>query len=110
MYHYKAIANGTLANPYRFVRKGQRVSSEVEIKSTWLKAIIDGKEPVIEELPITPYIDDVSKRQKPELPVQVFTDAYSEQMNAIQKLEAIQDGEEGAEASSPSGSGDQDVI
>lgn len=125
MFEYKAMTNGSLSNPYRFVRKGTKVQSETEISASWLEPIIDGKEPVIQEKPVTPYLDEVTNRAKPPEPVAAIPEAYSDQMEQVIANEKRIDGtttaeEEAGEAEvSPAsdggepeatGSGNQDVI
>lgn len=123
---YKAIADGTLSNPYRHIEKGQKITSDKPIKASWLKEIIDGKEPVIEELPVANYVERAQHREPLEKPVAAISESYQNGIDSMiayeQKVDALKNASgEGAAAPSPqpseagedsvpSGSGDQDVI
>lgn len=49
-YRYRAVKDGTLSSPYRFIRKGEIVTSDDPINASWLvdakKAVLDEARPV----------------------------------------------------------------
>ncbi len=120
---FKALSQGTMSNPYRFIEKDQVVHlTEEEAafykKSRWLrpKAEVDAMKPQ----PLMPHLkitgSDGSQgrvMQMPPyaLPPSPMTQNYQDQMDAIGKKEAIEDGVLGATGEeAATGTGNQDPL
>ena len=103
MTKYRAVRDGTLANPFRWVRKGQSVDrSEIDLtdealaKSSWLLPVDDADKKLNSKpLPITPYLTDQGKHTKPRdatfVPPVPASAGYNQQMAEVIKNEKLQD-------------------
>ncbi len=97
-YRYRAIENGTLANPYRWVRKGSVVTLDepLDKPSKWLIPEVEADEVLNRKpLPITPYLSNQGKNLQPReanfVPPAPSSSDYIQQMSEVQKFEAMQD-------------------
>lgn len=139
-YRYKAISNGTLSNPYRFVEAGQVVISPVPITAKWLVTLEEARR--IPQLPITPYmrtpgsdrvnvlhapapvdpnydnqirvIRDAEDRRDGKLPIHAAPQTPAEIPLPVIEPMPILPGMEGEQSTQPTdagkGTGDQDVL
>ncbi len=92
-FKYRATSNGTLSNPFRYVRAGELVVSEVAIKASWLTPEKEYEEP--KDLPITSVSDlQMTKdlHRPNDLPPVAENSSYAASMEDIKALEARQDG------------------
>lgn len=90
-FKYKAIANGTLSDPYRFVKAGEIVHSDVEIKCKWLVSEKDAA--ALKPLPLMPNLSVVNRNARfvPPLPP-IQRNDYDAQMQAVKEAEDARDG------------------
>lgn len=99
-FEYKAISNGTLNNPYRFIEKDQIVVSDVEIKSKWLVSI-EAADKIAKE-PLMSHMNTADKPQPRAAlngidamrqldPASVADQAYTKNIQTLQKFERAQD-------------------
>jgi hypothetical protein len=96
---YRAISNGTLSNPYRWVKKGETVNrSQIDLtddalaKSSWLLPIEAADAKLNNKpLPITPYVGQDGRNVRPReagfVPPAPSSTGYTQQMSEVQKLE-----------------------
>jgi hypothetical protein len=96
-YCYRALENGTLGNPYRFIKKGDVFETEEPIKAKWL--VLEKDYVAAKPLPITPYLSKEGHKIKPvvaqasSLKPPAIKDAnYDAQMKDIKRLERVIDG------------------
>lgn len=90
-YKYRATRKGTLSNPFKFVKAGELVVSDKEIKASWL-APEEAYEPP-KELPITATstAQQVVARQNPAVPPVAAGSGYETAMQDVRTMEAAQD-------------------
>lgn len=109
-FKYRATADGTLSDPYRFIEKGQIVVLDKEVRASWLKPIIKGKDTPEPEKPLMPYMKVPGK---PAVPLPASGAAYDRQIERVLELERME-GEGGVGAtvaeSKAEGTGNQDVL
>lgn len=117
MPRYKAIAPGTLSNPFRYVTADEVVTMQHPIKSTWLKEVDEMGHFIDEQpkpIPLMPHLKEVAPAAKNVTPPAISDPDYDRSMEAVSKLEKEQDKAAKAKkesASQPSeGTGNKDVI
>lgn len=97
---YKALSNGTLADPYRFIEKGGEIDlnkKEVEIyrNSKWLrpKAEVDGmiEPPLMGCINVTGTNGIQAMNALNAIPPSPATQQYNDQMAVILRKEAMED-------------------
>lgn len=104
-HRYRAVMNGTLYNPYRFIRKGEVVVLDQPLPSpsAWLKPEDEGETILKNKLPVTPYVTEDGRaahalagarvQAKELVPPAPVNPAYQAQIEALQKGESIRDKE-----------------
>lgn len=130
MFRYRATKTGVLNNPFRYVKAGEVVESKHEISASWL--VDEKKFMPAPALPVSGHMVLAGTQVQQVLtPPVVSTKGYTDQMEQLKKLEAIQDAknvepapalpvteeehvdeveETSGEQVQPLGTGDQDVL
>lgn len=89
-YRYRAISDGTLANPYRFVNKGQIIDSNTPIKASWL---VDAETPPADPLPVMPVMNRAGAAvQEITIPPVPSSSQYDAHIETLKRMENKQDG------------------
>jgi len=89
-FKYKALSNGTLNHPYRFVEAGEIVESDVEIKARWLLPLREAN--ALKPLPLMPNLQFAgSAVQHVAIPPVAARPAYDAQIKALEEKERQQD-------------------
>ncbi len=92
-YRYRAVKNGVLSEPYRYVKAGELVILDQEVKSSWLVREEKYATPV--DLPITSASIEPKQLSTPNaIPPVPSSPAYTSAMESIKNLEAQQDGQQ----------------
>lgn len=112
MYSYKASKDGTLSNPYRYVKQGETVESDVPLTASWL---VSPESPEPAPLPITPMMNFAGRELKNILvPPVGQSDGYQENMKTLIAKENAADGTTTAKVENngdgESGTGNTDVL
>jgi hypothetical protein len=106
-YKYKAMRDGVLNNPYRFVQANEIITSPIEIDASWLAEIVEGQP--IPEIPELPTFANIKLAQPNEYPYEPQgIDPESKYGEGMKDLKALEDKIDGAEETS--GTGDQEVL
>lgn len=94
-YVYKATADGTLSNPFTFVKEGQTVVLREPVEASWLTPLNEYQEP--KELPPTATFEHQTRNIKPEMVSHADAPGhkdYDRGIEEIKKAEAAQDAKE----------------
>lgn len=62
MPEYKAVKDGVLSDPYRFVKKGEVIDLDESVKASWL---VPSNTPDDPKRPIVPYLKSANNKRLP---------------------------------------------
>ena len=106
MHEYQATRMGTLSNPYKLVKPGEKFTSEKKLKGRWFEEVTGGKKvKPKKELPTVANTVEVEAPKEAQVFSDTASESYKENMKNVEKNEKTID----AKAKKSKGTGNQDI-